>query len=318
MTLRRGTSRRALLRNAAAGIAAAPVLFAADRNSDAPRRHAPLATAPGSRRSRRYVDGPYGQIHVTSTAPATGRASRPPVICLPMSPRSGRDFDDFAARLADERWVHCPDVPGFGGSDAPPAPPSIEDYAQALIEGLRQIEPARRRQAFDLVGQHTGGAMGIEIARRAPALVRRLVLIGVPLFTDDEREKLRAQFVKPRPYFDDPDFLAKAWQRELPSLAAGLSRERMLLRFTEIMRAGQTSFWGFRAVFEYPMRERLAGVSQPLLSIVLNENLGAASREAARLVQRGEVREMPDLPGAALDMASERLADVAAEFFNRA
>jgi hypothetical protein len=50
----------------------------------------------------------------------------------------------------------------------------------------------------------------------------------------------------------------------------------------------------------------------------LNENLAAASRRAAQLAPGGRVVELPDLPGSALDIASQRLADVCREFFSAA
>jgi pimeloyl-ACP methyl ester carboxylesterase len=312
----RTTSRRALLRGAAVGwVAGAPAALAAQPQIAAAATAA--AAAGPTRRRRHYVDCRYGQLHVTTTGPAGGPASRPAVVCLPMSPRSGRDFDDFAAALGTDRQVHCPDLPGFGGSDAPPAPPALDDYAAAVIEGLGQPGFARAGDVVDIVGQHTGAAVAIEIARRAPALVRRLVLIGVPLFTDAERQELRAQVVKPRPYFEDPEFLCRTWQRDVKALEAGQSRANMLLRFTEIMRAGEGSWWGFNAVFNYPTRERLPGVTQPTLGVVLDERIGPATREAMRLVARGEVLDLAELPGSALDFAAPRLAAAARAFLDR-
>jgi len=278
----------------------------------------PRTSATGSSQPRRrYVDARFGQVHVTTTtAPASRGRSQVPVCCLPMSPRSGRDFDEFAAHLADRRIVHCPDVPGFGGSDPPPAPPTIDDYAAALLEALDGLLPRGRRAQVDLVGQHTGAAIAVEMARQQPQRIRRLVLIGVPLFADAEREELRGSFVKPRPYFQDPDFLCATWKRDLSALKDGLSEDAMLMRFTEIMRAGPRSWWGFNAVFNYPMRERLPSLSQPVLTLALQERLGAASREAAALVAHGRCAEMPELSGAALDFAADRLASAAREFFD--
>ena len=63
------------------------------------------------------------------------------------------------------------------------------------------------------------------------------------------------------------------------------------------------------------MSAALTRLSRPLLAIVLNENLAAASRRAAQLAPHGQVVELPDLPGSALDFASQRLADVCREYF---
>ncbi len=233
-----------------------------------------------------------------------------------MAPRSGRDFDEFALALADQRLVIAPDVPGFGGSDAPPAPPGIQDYAAAILAGLDALlDRSTRSAGLDFVGQHTGAAIAVAAAIQSPVRVRRIAAIGMPLFEPAELERLRTQFAKPRPYFTDRQFLCSAWERDAAAIPAGLSPERMLLRFTEIMRAGVRSHWGFAAVFNYDMALALTRLSRPLLAIVLNENLAVASRRAAQLAPDGKVVELPDLPGSAMDFASQRLANICREFF---
>jgi pimeloyl-ACP methyl ester carboxylesterase len=302
------TSRRRFL-GAGAALSGAGLLTS-DAAAARPR------SPPGARQHRLYVPGPYGQIHLTITEPLTLRPKAPPVVCLPMAPRSGRDFDEFALALADDRLVIAPDVPGFGGSDPPPAPPRIEDYAAAILAGLDALLDRRTRSAgLDFVGQHTGAAIAVAAALQSPARVRRIATIGVPLFEPPERERLRTQFATPRPYFTDPNFLCSAWERDAAAIKGGLSRELMLLRFTEIMRAGVRSHWGFAAVFNYDMALALTRLSRPLLAIVLNENLAAASRRAAQLARDGKIVELPDLPGSAMDFAGLRLANICRDFF---
>ena len=165
-------------------------------------------------------------------------------------------------------------------------------------------------------GQHTGAALSIELAIQRPQRIRRLVLLGVPMFEAEELARVRAEFAKPRPYFEDPDFLARIWKRDLAALDLGLDREKMLLRFTEIMRSGTRSWWGFNAVFNYAIRDKLTRVEQPVLTIALNESLGPASREAAGLVRNGRVLELADLSGAAMDFAPGRIAAATRTFLD--
>lgn len=307
--------RRALLRAAVAFALSGAGAAAASGGPSAAAANA--APGPATIRRRHYVDARFGQLHVTTTGPTAPRAARlPPVCCLPMSPRSGRDFDEFAAHLADRRLVLCPDVPGYGGSDPPPAPPSIADYAAAVLEGLERMAPRGRAAGIDLVGQHTGAAIAVEMALQAPRRVRRLVLVGVPMFDDRERDELRRSFARPRPYFEDPEFVGATWKRDVAAIREGLSQDAMLMRFTEILRAGPRSWWGFNAVFDYPMRERVSRVRQPVLTVALNERLAAATREAATLAVDGRCAEVPDLSGAALDFAAGRLAAIARDFLD--
>jgi hypothetical protein len=143
-----------------------------------------------------------------------------------------------------------------------------------------------------------------------------MVFIGVPMFAPEEIATLRERFALPRPYFDDPEYMGKAWKRDLNALAGGLSRERVLLRFAETLRAGVNSWWSYNAVFSYPLRERIIDVKAPMRAIVLNELLAPNSRAAMKLARRGSVVEMPDLPAAALDFAAPRLAEAALAFLD--
>ena len=78
-------------------------------------------------------------------------------------------------RLAGDRWVVAPDLPGYGRS--PPAGPgfALEEVTDRLAAGL---EEAGVPAPYDLVGHSMGGAIAILLAARHPARVRRLVLVA--------------------------------------------------------------------------------------------------------------------------------------------
>lgn len=77
-----------------------------------------------------------------------------------------------APRLAEDRRVLAPDLPGFG--DSAPAGPGfdLESVARALAGALAECA----RRPFDLVGNSLGGAVALQLAVLRPELVRRLVL----------------------------------------------------------------------------------------------------------------------------------------------
>ena len=84
------------------------------------------------------------------------------------------------------RPSHAPDRLGYGFSDAPPWAASLEQYAQSTVEALNA---AVLVGPFDVLGIQVGAVEALEIAHLAPAKVRRLVMVGVPLFTPEEQQR---------------------------------------------------------------------------------------------------------------------------------
>ena len=142
----------------------------------------------GPRVSRTYFECRYGQLHVHHAIPPGGGFDEATtLICLHQSPMSARVFRHFIELAGADRSVYAPDTPGFGESDAPAAEPSIADYAAAIIDFLDNM----RFRKVDLLGFHTGSLIAAEIAIARPELVRRLVLVGVPVLTDAEKDAFR-------------------------------------------------------------------------------------------------------------------------------
>jgi 2-hydroxy-6-oxonona-2,4-dienedioate hydrolase len=87
---------------------------------------------------------------------------------------SGRYMTPLAEELAPDFPVLVPDLPGYGRSDPPPSPPSLEDLADAAVAASR----AAGFERAALVGNSFGAQIAIEAALRHPDLVERVVLIG--------------------------------------------------------------------------------------------------------------------------------------------
>jgi branched-chain amino acid transport system permease protein len=68
------------------------------------------------------------------------------------------------------------DLPGFGASDKPKRPISIENYANELIEFLKKIR--KNGEKFVLVGHSLGAAVIIKAASKESELVERIVLVA--------------------------------------------------------------------------------------------------------------------------------------------
>ena len=150
---------------------------------------------------RAYAEGPHGQIHYRRSGP---EGTRSPLLLLHSSPGSGYLFEAFLAEMGRDRTVIAPDFPGFGMSDAPSEAPGIDGYARAMLE----LETALGLGVFDVMGYHAGGVVAVEMARQQPNVVRKIVMISAPVFTDQERIDLNTRFsVRP------PDERAKAMEK---------------------------------------------------------------------------------------------------------
>jgi pimeloyl-ACP methyl ester carboxylesterase len=86
-------------------------------------------------------------------------------------------------RMAAERLVLAPDLPGFGDSPPVGAGFRLDEAAGALADALG----ARVTAPFDLVGNSLGGAVALTLALKRPELVRRLVLVAPAGFSPKPR-----------------------------------------------------------------------------------------------------------------------------------
>ena len=108
---------------------------------------------------RRYVEGPFGQVHLYETGtPGEGRR---PMVCFHQSPLSGRTYEAFMRAMGD-RYMVAPDTPGYGLSDPPPEAPSIEGYAEAQAAVIDPMDLGE----IDVMGVHTGARIAVEFTRR--------------------------------------------------------------------------------------------------------------------------------------------------------
>jgi pimeloyl-ACP methyl ester carboxylesterase len=148
-----------------------------------------MSPTPAPPRLRRaYFECRYGQLHVHNAIPSGGGFDElTTLICLHASSNTGRVFLELSRILATSRSIYSPDTPGCGESDAPPAQPSMRDYAAAIGDFLDSM----RFRQVDLLGMHSGAALAAELAIARPGVVRRVVMVGAPALDADERRSYR-------------------------------------------------------------------------------------------------------------------------------
>ena len=126
---------------------------------------------------------------------------------------------DGFARLAEDRDVIVPSLPGYGGSDRPDWIMGVHDLAAWVTWFARDLGLP---QPLDVVGLSLGGWVAAELATVAPQFFRKLVLVGAMGLKPDRGEifdyflesgptGLRRGFHRP----DDAAEFRRWWGREL-------------------------------------------------------------------------------------------------------
>lgn len=216
--------------------------------------------------TKSYTDTPAGQLHCRGVYPDD--ATRPAIVCLHQSPKSGRDYHDLLPELAKNRAAIAPDYPGHGESYLPPADPAvtIEDFARAV---WAVVEDRIGDQPVHLVGHHTGSMVTVEATRQRPDRVLSLVNIAAPKFTDEEIAAFEDYF-RPIPIDEAGNRFRIMWERVIKHRGPGMTLPMCAASFAENLRAGDLYECGHEAAFAYARRyvENLAAIEQPV--VVMN------------------------------------------------
>ncbi|MEZ5500675.1 MAG: alpha/beta hydrolase [Steroidobacteraceae bacterium] len=220
----------------------------------------PLDAALAARRG--YVDSTLGQLHYQRMG---GEARVLLIHQVPWFHIYFTRAQEALARLGVGSIAI--DLPGYGFSDRPASPPGINDYARALHGGLDGLGIER----IAIVGHHTGATVATEMTRIAPARTACLVLHGVPLYSDEERDKRLAV-----PHWEqtpDPqgEYLANRY-RYLRERVVG-SPQALHWSVLAMYLAGPMEWYGHHAVFKYDMAGSLATLAGPVVVLSNSDDL---------------------------------------------
>jgi pimeloyl-ACP methyl ester carboxylesterase len=270
----------------------------------------PVATtAPRVRRG--YFESRYGQLHVHNAIPPGGGFDEgTSLICLHATPRSASSLLPLLGIMGMDRSVYAPDLPGYGNSDPPAAQPTIADYATAVGDFCTSM----RFRQIDVLGYQTGALVAAEFALALPAVVRRVVLMGVPVPDEAERES----FVRtpwPIAPVSDGSHLQAEWNRARTSVHEGTALEDVAAGFAESLASGPHGWWGLHAAMQYPAAQRLRLVQQPTLLIYSRAGPAKDSTRARDLLPKARAVEQAEVYGSDLfEAAATPLSVVLREF----
>ena len=210
-----------------------------------------------------------------------------------------------------DRSVYAPDLPGFGHSDPPPARPSVADYGNAVADFCTTM----RFRQVDVLGYQTGALVAAELALALPGVVRRVVLLGVPVPDDAEREAFR-RAPWPLAPVADGSHLPLEWNRSREAAHEGAAVEVIANDFAEKLGNGPQAWWGTHAAMQYPAAERLRLIVQPTLLIRSRDGRAQHSGDRVReLLPKARVVEQADIYGSDLfETAATPVSNLLREF----
>ena len=250
---------------------------------------------------RRIYPTRYGQMHLRIK---DGKGV--PLLLLHMSPRSGAMWELLQDAL--DRPTYAPDRLGYGFSDAPPWALSLEQYAQSTVDVLKA---AGVDQDLDILGMHTGSFEAVEIAQQIGARVRRIVAVGMPLFSPDEQQRQLEKYSEQplRPAAEGGHVLG-AWRggfafRQPPYDLADVHR-----RFVEQVLAANPGA-AFRAACGYPIDKKLKILKTPLTVFAPHDDIIEQTLRVKSLLKPGaSFVDLPELNQDPFQVAVERMASL--------
>ncbi len=154
--------------------------------------------------THRHVDAGGVRLHVAEAGQG------PPVLLLHGWPQHWWIWRKVIPALAADRRVICPDLRGFGWSEAPPGRYEIQELADDILALLDELE----LDQVELIGHDWGGYAGFLLCLKAPERFRHYLGLGI----------VHPFFEPPKP---SPQALNRAAYQFLlasPGLGAGVMR----------------------------------------------------------------------------------------------
>lgn len=250
---------------------------------------------------RHLIETNHGHMHVTTAGEGNGT----PFVLLSPGLSASRIYEPLAMQLPD-RWLVMPDRLGFGHSDRLSEPISFGEYAASTLEALTALGI----EQFDAFGIHTGSVEAIELAVSHPDRVRRIAVVEVPAFSEEEIEEFKSHYVSHREPAADGSHLDWYWRWWfVGGYDGGAPRPRtytpeLTQRWAlEHLAALPDFWWAYHATIEHPTRELAPRVTQPFLVFSTHDDLTEQT-----------MRAIPTLPPQATVVDLPQLADVLAFF----
>ncbi|MET0239145.1 MAG: alpha/beta fold hydrolase [Sphingobium sp.] len=200
-----------------------------------------------------------------------------PLVIFHGSLWSSANLEPKVKALAGTRPVLTFDLPGVGDSAPLEGMPDMVEFAKIVVEALDALE----LPLVDLQGGHSGAMIAMDVAILRPDKVRRMILDGVTMFSDEQLDEMLPVYLQPLRITDDGAFLLWGWHFLRDMLAwypwydhsAGKARSdaRVLdadgqhAYFVDFLKGGRNFAQYYRAALAFDTRARAPMLKVPSL-----------------------------------------------------
>ena len=241
---------------------------------------------------RHLLETRHGYMHVRTI----GEGDIPLVLLSP-GLSAGRIYIPLAEYFND-RLIVIPDRLGFGHSDRLTTPLPFSELAQATLDALDSLGVDQ----FDAFGVHTGSIESIELAAIHPQRVRRLAVVEVPAFSENEIAEFKSHYVEHPPPARDGSHLKWYWNWwRIGDYDGGAPRPntydpKLTQQWVEEHLAALPDFWwAYHAAIEQPTRDRVKQITQPMMVFSTHDDLTEQTLRAIPSLPQGTaVIDLPD------------------------
>lgn len=222
-----------------------------------------------------YADTRFGQVHYVS------EGAGEPVLLFHSTPLSWTEFSDALPILAKEFLVVAVDTIGYGSSDKPPRELTLIEYGQTVVDLLDHL----RIDQASLVGFHTGCAVAAEAAAANPSRVKKLLLCGYPLWSEQDmvgrRQRIIPEYLRQPDLKEDGSHMLRLWH--------GKSREpeKALEAAIVMLQSRPRYFEAWFALYAYEPEKRLPLIKCPTVILETDKDVFLAQAERAKAMIRG-------------------------------
>jgi pimeloyl-ACP methyl ester carboxylesterase len=234
---------------------------------------------------RAYANTPHGQIHYRYAG------DRGPYLFLfHQTPLSSRQYERALPLLGQFCRAYAFDSPGYGLSDGPASPTSVEDYAARLLAAIDTIGAER----FAVGGFATGSCLALAISHAAKSRVTHGIFSGMPLLSDARMRDFGARLGLPK-VEPDGSHVKQVWDSRVDNYGGDQDLDQIQMAVAQTLLIYKRMHWGLVVVAKYDLRPALMALACPTLFLMAEHDRLVPENTAAAALVRGSVSKT--IPG---------------------